>query len=520
MKNLANLRIQKMKAYNPPLYGRRIFSGTLLDFNERTIPPSPKILKAVYGLLKSNKLQLYPEYGDLENKYAQYAKVSSNQVMITNGSDQAIDLIFRTFTDQGDTVIIPSPSFAMFFQSAQIVGNNIICPKYKKSDLAYPTKELLEMIGPSVKLIVICNPNNPTGTAVTTDFIEKVAQKAPTAIILVDEAYFEFSGVTAAALIKKYPNIIVTRTLSKAFGLPSLRVGFVIASKKYIGELLKVRGPFDVNMIAYTASLTALDDLDYVQKYANEVMNQAKPMVEKFFTKNSVAFYKSCGNFLLYKPIQKQEEIILKENGFLVRPQNKPGIENTLRITIGTVAQMRRFINIYQDKILNKSKAQKYAFLDRDGTLIFEPQDTFQIDSLEKLRILDGVIDGLKQLVKQEYKLIMISNQDGLGTSVFPQINFDAPQNKMLQIFERNGITFSKIFICPHLSQENCNCRKPKTGLIKKFFKDNKIDKSKSFVCGDRTSDKLYAKNIGIQFVRMKTNTNFYQALVKGGIIL
>lgn len=520
MKNLALQRIQEMKSYNPPLSGRREFSGMLLDFNERTLPPSSKVQKAIQNLLRSNKLQLYPEYGELERKLAQYSGVNTDQIIITNGSDQAIDLIFRTFTEAGNTVIIPTPSFAMFYQSAQIIGNKILRPLYKKEDLSFPLEESLGLINESVKLIVICNPNNPTGTLVSTDNIQKIAQKARNAIILVDEAYFEFSGVTAVSLINKYPNIIVTRTLSKAFGLPSLRLGYIITSKTYINELLKVRGPYDVNMVALTSALAAIEDLKDVQKYAMEVMTQAKPMVGEFFIRNNITFYQSAGNFLLYRPLLKEEGGILKENGFLVRPQDKTNIEDTLRLSIGTVDQMRQFIEVYRNVILNKTEPKKYAFLDRDGTLIFEPQDTFQIDSLEKLKILDGVIRGLKELIKQGYELIIITNQDGLGTSSFPKANFEAPQKRMLGIFEEYGIEFRKIYICPHLPSKNCGCRKPKIGLVKKFLRDNQIDKNNSFVCGDRDSDKLFAKNVGVKFIPMQTNGDFYRALTKGEVIL
>lgn len=162
---------------------------------------------------------------------------------------------------------------------------------------------------------------------------------------------------------------------------------------------------------------------------------------------------------------------------------------------------------------------KKYAFLDRDGTLIFEPQDTFQIDSLEKLKILDGVIKGLKELTQKGYTLVMITNQDGLETSSFSKADFNAPQNRMLSIFKNEGIKFKKIFICPHLPSENCDCRKPKTGLVKKFLINNKIDKSKSFVCGDRKNDSLFAKNIEIKFIPMQTNGNFYTALRRGEVI-
>lgn len=160
---------------------------------------------------------------------------------------------------------------------------------------------------------------------------------------------------------------------------------------------------------------------------------------------------------------------------------------------------------------------QKYAFLDRDGTLIYEPteEDTpsgdvpYQIDSLKKLKILDGVIEGLKVLIESGYKLVMISNQNGLGLKIFPRPNFERPHQAMLKIFKENGIFFEEIFICPHLPEDNCDCRKPKTGLLEEFFERNEVDMENSFVCGDRDSDRGLAKNIGIKFIGMKTNGKF-----------
>jgi len=241
-------------------------------------------------------------------------------------------------------------------------------------------------------------------------------------------------------------------------------------------------------------------------------------MVEEFFTKNNIAFYQSAGNFLLFKPSQKPEEKLLKDCGILVRPQDKINIEKTIRVSIGTVKQMRKFIKVYENVILEKPK--KYAFLDRDGTLIFEPQDTFQVDSIKKLKILDGVIKGLKTLKKLGFELIMVTNQNGIGTPSFPRAKFEAPQNKMLSIFKENGIYFKEIFICPHLPSRNCSCRKPKTGLVKKFLRENRIDQKISFVCGDRETDKLFANNIGVKFISTATNADFYQALMQGGVII
>src|SRR3989338_6789083 len=149
-----------------------------------------------------------------------------------------------------------------------------------------------------------------------------------------------------------------------------------------------------------------------------------KQLVEKFFAQNRIPYFISRSNFVLFRPNNPEKTMLLLEkNGALVRPQNKQTIENTLRVSIGTTKQMKKFIEIYKNNILKNSK-RRYAFLDRDGTLIFEPQDTYQVDSVKKLKILDGVIDGLQELKSRGYSLIMISNQDGLGTSSFPQENF------------------------------------------------------------------------------------------------
>lgn len=156
---------------------------------------------------------------------------------------------------------------------------------------------------------------------------------------------------------------------------------------------------------------------------------------------------------------------------------------------------------------------KKYALLDRDGTLIFEPQDTYQIDSLEKLQLLDGVIEGLHFLRDNDFHLIMVSNQDGLGTESFPTETFEEPQNAMLDIFRDAGIEFEKIFVCPHKPEDDCACRKPKTGMLDEWLQTADMDMEQSFVCGDRVTDHKLADNLGIACIQMPTNGNFGKAI-------
>lgn len=349
MKNYALKHIKDIMPYSPPLNGRLDFFGDLLDFNERTTGPSKKVRTALVKFFQTGKLQRYPEYVGLQEKIAKYAKVDKAQIMVTNGSDHGIDIIFRTFVSRRDTIVIPVPTFPMFIQYAQMLGCRVLKIPYKKIDFKFPVAEILQLLkNKHPKLIVVCNPNNPTGTVVSIKEIEAMVRNAPDSMFMIDEAYFEFFGVSAVSLLNKFSNVVIVRTFSKAFGLASLRIGYVIACDNHIKEMMKVRGPYSINMVAHIAASAALDDTENMKMYTQEVIVKAKPIVEIFFKKNNILFYKSGANFILFKPENKQEVYeYLKKNNILVRPQSAKGIENMLRVSIGTVRQMKRFIKIY-----------------------------------------------------------------------------------------------------------------------------------------------------------------------------
>jgi len=142
----------------------------------------------------------------------------------------------------------------------------------------------------------------------------------------------------------------------------------------------------------------------------------------------------------------------------------------------------------------------KLVFLDRDGTIIVEPPDE-QVDSLEKLELIPGVIKGLNLLIRHGYKLILVSNQDGLGTTSYPYEKYELVQSKLIRLLQGEGIEFEKVFICPHRKEDNCKCRKPKIGLVEEFVKNNELDYNRSYVIGDRATDIEFAKNLGCKSI-------------------
>ena len=157
--------------------------------------------------------------------------------------------------------------------------------------------------------------------------------------------------------------------------------------------------------------------------------------------------------------------------------------------------------------------SQKILFIDRDGSLITEPPTDHQVDSLNKLAFENGVIPALLNLQQAGYKLIMITNQDGLGTDSFPQADFEPPHNLMMQVFSSQGIVFDEVLICPHKPEDNCPCRKPETGLVTQYLVESALDKTNSYVIGDRQTDLQLAENMGINGLRYNANELSWSAI-------
>lgn len=337
-----------MGAYKPPLEGRDPDQFLLLDFNERTLPVSRGIEDALVKYIQSGRLQMYPSYGDIVEKIAAYCEVAANQLMITNGSDQGIDLVFRAAAISGHEAIIPGPSFAMYTQCAAIENLKVVSPHYDR-EKGFPIEGVLSAINDKTRIICVANPNNPCGTPVSKEDIERILIAAPDAAVLVDECYFEYMRETVVSLIADHRNLLITRTFSKTWGIPSLRMGYLMSCPENIESLLKVRGPYDINQLAIVACQAALESPGDMEIYTREVMEISKPLLETFLEQKGIVFWPGRANYLWTFPDNPEKiERALQQAGILVRPKKDAGGAVGLRITIGTKAQTEKVIQILE----------------------------------------------------------------------------------------------------------------------------------------------------------------------------
>ncbi len=346
--------IAEMSPYAPPWSGLDRTEYLRLDLNENTLGPPKKVVEDLKDYIGEGRIQMYPDYRKFLPKLAQYVGVDEDRLILSNGSDQAIDIILRAFLGRGSKMVIAQPGFPIFDQVAGIIGAEIQGVPYKR-DMKFPIAEFNQAIGPETALIVIINPNNPTGSTVSLGEIRAILKSNPDIPVVVDEAYYEYTATTALGFLADYPNLIVTRTFSKAFAMAGLRLGYIVAHPDIVSQFYKIRGPFDVNSCALIAAGSQIDYADEWKQYIDETMNDSKPYLEWFFNENDVEYYPGAAHFMLVKPDDRDEVVrYLKANGILVRPMTAPLIEDTFRMSVGTLEQTKRFAEVYACFLRNK----------------------------------------------------------------------------------------------------------------------------------------------------------------------
>ena len=372
---MANPRkaVMDMNEYNPPTSGREGYLR--LDFNENTVGCSPKVIEALNKINQGN-LSVYPEYSKLRKALASYCNVDVEEVIPTNATDEAIKTIIETYIEKNKgEIIIPMPTFAMFKFYAQL-NEAVIREVLYNADLSFPIDRVLSAINKNTKIVVLVNPNSPTGTSINDNDIINVIEKAQRndAIVMVDEAYSQFYGKTSIPLIKKYGNLIITQTFSKAFGLAGLRLGYIISNKNNIKNIQKALSPYSVNGVAVACAFAALKDQKYVKNYVKEV-NESKKMLYKALDLLKMKYFKSDANFVLLSLGKNAGYFCkkLKEDGILVRDRSMDKLLNgCVRVTLGTREQTKKLIGA-MNKIMKNTitkETKPLLIFDIDGVLV------------------------------------------------------------------------------------------------------------------------------------------------------
>ena len=329
-----------------------------LDWNESTIPPSPKVISSLQDLVKNGLINWYPniQNSELVEKLSKYCNVKSHNVQYFNGSDAIHESIFKTFSDNNDILTIVGPTYDHPRSVAECFGLSI--------DFFYLTKDFdfnkndfkNYMINTNPTLVYICNPNNPVGNIYSNELLSELLSEFPDSLFIIDEAYQEFYGLSCVELINKFPNLIVTRTFSKAFGLASLRLGYCISSKENISLINKFRNPKSINLFAQVAAIAAMDDLDYTKKYVSEVL-EGKEMFINYIDSNLSKYItpvNGFGNFILFKLSKKFSppdfmNFLEKRKIYIRNYSHIKNLENHLRATIGNKAQTEYLISAFEE---------------------------------------------------------------------------------------------------------------------------------------------------------------------------
>lgn len=339
--------VLKMAAYHPPTAGRS--KKLRLDFNENTVGCSPKVIEALMAQLNPSDLAVYPEYGSAKEAIARYFQVTPDQFVFTNGTDEAIQVFINTYVDDDQEVVVLKPAYAMYRFYAEVAGAKVIEIEYPQPTMEFPLEALLETVTPHTRAILISNPNNPTGTGLSLDAIRRILDRAPHAAVLIDEAYYEFSGVTALGEIDRTPNLFVSRTFSKVFGMAGLRLGCLFSQPANVQYLHKAQSPYSVNSIAVLAAQAAVQDTEYLQRYVAEVL-AARNLLCAGLDKLGITYIPSAANFVLGRFGTRALEVRdrLREQAILVRDRTYEAA-GCVRITVGTREQTTRLLTALEE---------------------------------------------------------------------------------------------------------------------------------------------------------------------------
>ena len=332
-----------------------------LASNENSFGTSPKAADAIRNFIEKANLYADGSCIELRSKIAETTGVHYDNITVGNGSNELIELLFRAYIQKGDNIVSCSPTFSFYKICSQTTFGEFI--EVPLENYVFSLNNILKIINKNTKAVIICNPNNPTGTVIKNtefqNFIEKMDRNI---LVVIDEAYFEFMSeknkLNSVELIKKFPekNIVILRTFSKIYGLSALRVGYGISNRKIADVLNKVRQPFNVNGFAQIAASAALDDSEFLNKTLQGI-KEGKEYLYNEFEKLGIFYLQSEANFVFFK-LNYDNDFIFEEflkKGIIIRSLKSFGYKDALRVTVGTMKENEQFVKSLQE-ILSENK--------------------------------------------------------------------------------------------------------------------------------------------------------------------
>lgn len=318
-----------------------------LERNERTMDFSPEVLEDLRQLVTGFVLRAYPEMDEFYAALSEWSGFPADHLLATDGADGGLHRVFAAYVSEGQEVVVLSPSYAMYPVYCQMYGARMRALTFNEK-LELPFESVLASITPGTRLLALVNPNQPIESCYTLDELRILSERcvANGTLLLVDEAYYHFCDITAAPLVKAFDNVVVVRTLSKAFGLAGLRIGYVIAAPHTIKAMRALKPIYEINHLNAAIATYFLKRPRIMEEYVAAV-RAGRTVLESFFARQGCPVHGRHSNTVLVRlPERLSAETVtgaLREAGWLIRAETKPPASNHLRITVGPANQMREF---------------------------------------------------------------------------------------------------------------------------------------------------------------------------------
>jgi histidinol-phosphate aminotransferase len=328
-----------------------------MNLNENFVMPNETIQKLLLDAFRSIDVRAYPPpRGNLAIKaISSFLGFSECEVSVANGADEIMDLLMKVFVRKGSKVMVVEPSFPMYTFFAQLYGGSAV-PVLLRPDFSLDVDAILKKADKDTRLLFVCSPNNPTGNQFREADIKKLLQEFK-GVVVVDEAYVDFASGSVINWVRKYDNLAVLRSFSKAFGLAGLRLGYLVSNESIVGYVQRVVGPFNVNSVTQQAVALALEKWSYFEQQIKLVVNERDWLMKKLKQIDGVNPYPSDANFILFKVAKEDltsaivakrmenRNVLVKDRGHL------PLLENCIRVTVGTRKMNQAFLSALKESL-------------------------------------------------------------------------------------------------------------------------------------------------------------------------